>query len=461
MRFHDFFAGIGGSSTGLSLAGMEGVVALNHWQYAIELHNANHPEMDHDQADIWKADPRRYRPAEVGWFSPECRGHSAARGKKRAPEQYVTDLWRNPTTDPADDRSRLLMESVPHISALAGYRYVLVENVVDVLKWVHFDRWLKSMLNLGYNHNLLFLNSQFFGTPQSRDRFFAVFWKHGMPSPDLDFKPRAFCERHGQIAATQAWKPGRWWGKYNQQYVYICPHCTQQVHPSTVGAETVIDWSLPMPRIGDRPKGLADSTIRKIQYGLKRYASSHLIVDTARTHAVNRSRPADQPLFTQTTQQTLALVVSYYSRDDTAKPISAPLPTVPTENRIGVVMANYGTPVCSAVETPMPTVTSVQKHSLVMAYNGNPVIRPVDQPMPTVSTVERHSVIVPEIEVEDARFRMLKPRELSDGTGFPGKYILYGSQKNQVKGIGGSVDPHISEWIGRRILESLSSTTPG
>lgn len=484
MRFHDFFAGIGGSSTGLSAAGLEGVVALNHWQYAIDLHNANHPEMDHDQADIWKCDPRRYAPAEVGWASPECRAWSRAKGKSSKAHHYATDLWRNPTSDPADDRSRMLMESVPFIAERAGYRYVLVENVVEVTKWVHFDRWLKEMHRLGYNHKLLYLNSMFFGTPQSRDRFFAVFWRYDMPAPDLDFRPLAECPRCGFTEAVQSWKNGRTAGRYKQQYVYCCPTCAQVIEPFSRGAEAIIDWSQPMPRIGDRPRGLSELTLKKIRRGIEKYAS-HFVVDTARSHDPNKSRSLDQPLFTQTTQQSLALTVAYYGRENAAHPVGEPLPTVPTENKIGLayietlrttnaprqldeplttvvgtqqhalVMANYGNPVFRNTDEPMPTVTQSPKHALVMAYNGNPVIRPVQEPMPTVTVVERHSVIAPEFDIDDVRFRMLRPRELASGTGFPDTYILEGSQKNQVKGIGGAVDPNVACWLGQRIMEAV------
>lgn len=458
MRFHDYFAGIGGSSKGLSAAGLQGIVALNHWDYAIELHNANHPTMDHDKADIWQANPSRYRPAEVGWFSPECRAHSQASGKTRYGDYYLTDLWRNPTTDPADDRSRMLMESVPHISAITGYKYVMVENVTEVVKWIHFNRWLKEMEKLDYSWKLLFLNSQFFGTPQSRDRFFAVFWKRGMPAPDLDFKPLARCPHCAQdVEAIQAWKPNRWHGRYGRQYTYICPHCTKEVKPFVSGAQKIIDWNLPITRIGDRPAGLSPLTIKKIEYGLNRYASDAMVVDTAYSQTDSKVRPVDEPLFTQTTQQSLALTISYYGRENAVRSTQEPLPTVPTENKIGLVMAYNGQPSFAPTDKPMPTVTTVERHSLIMANYGNPVFTSLDQPMSTVPTVTKHNLILSGVNMDDVLFRMLRPRELASGTGFPDSYILNGSQKNQTKGIGGAVDPNIAAWLGSRVMQAAAS----
>lgn len=188
-------------------------------------------------------------------------------------------------------------------------------------------------------------------------------------------------------------------------------------------AETVINWALPAPRIGDRKRPLSAKTIEKIAYGLQRYGGS-VMIDTAYG---KKARPVAHPLYTQTTQQTLALVMSYYGRSNATSPVQRPMPTVPTENKL----------------------------ALVMAYNGNPVFAMTNEPMPTVTTVERHSLIEAAPAVEDVRFRMLEPRELSDGTGFPLDYKLSGPKKSQVKGIGGAVDSNIAHWIGSRVMEAV------
>ena len=70
----DLFCGAGGSSLGMHHAsdGVEIVLALNHWQLAIESHNANFPDTAHDCVDVSATDPRRYRSTSVLWASPEC-----------------------------------------------------------------------------------------------------------------------------------------------------------------------------------------------------------------------------------------------------------------------------------------------------------------------------------------------------------------------------------------------------
>ena len=80
----DLFCGAGGSSSGLKqLDGVTVRQAANHWRTAVDTHNANHPEADHDCADISQVDPRRYPRTTLLWASPECTNHSGAKGVKR------------------------------------------------------------------------------------------------------------------------------------------------------------------------------------------------------------------------------------------------------------------------------------------------------------------------------------------------------------------------------------------
>lgn len=68
----DQFCGAGGSSLGASHAGAEIRLALNHWKLAVETHNTNFPNTDHDCTDVSACDPRRYRPTTILITSPEC-----------------------------------------------------------------------------------------------------------------------------------------------------------------------------------------------------------------------------------------------------------------------------------------------------------------------------------------------------------------------------------------------------
>jgi site-specific DNA-cytosine methylase len=55
----DQFCGAGGSSIGATMAGAEVRLAMNHWKLAIETHNTNFPNVDHDCTDISAVNPRR------------------------------------------------------------------------------------------------------------------------------------------------------------------------------------------------------------------------------------------------------------------------------------------------------------------------------------------------------------------------------------------------------------------
>lgn len=55
----DLFCGAGGSSLGATAAGARLVMAANHWQTAIDVHQSHFPDAAHDCADISQAVPMR------------------------------------------------------------------------------------------------------------------------------------------------------------------------------------------------------------------------------------------------------------------------------------------------------------------------------------------------------------------------------------------------------------------
>ncbi len=83
ITFTDQFCGAGGSTTGATLAGLEPVLAMNHWRLAIDTHGTNYPEVDHACVDVASTDPRAFPRTDVLLTSPECRAHSYARGRPK------------------------------------------------------------------------------------------------------------------------------------------------------------------------------------------------------------------------------------------------------------------------------------------------------------------------------------------------------------------------------------------
>ena len=495
---HDFFCGAGGSSTGLKAAGMIIRGAANHWALAIETHNTNHPETDHYLDDLQQTHPSRYPYADVAWFSPECTNHSLSKGRKRKNIAQL-DLWGENRVDPAEERSRATMREVVEFTAYHRYQVVIVENVVDIRHWHHFETWLSEMHNLGYVSKILYLNARFFGVPQSRDRFYAVFWRKGNRAPNLDFRPAALCDDHGWVNAVQSWKKSPQWGRWGArgQYLYRCPHCSKEVTPPHVPAASVIDWSISFETIGSRKKPLAPRTMERIRAGLEKFgylkAKDGFIVETggvwqrqpfltAQHDGRNPLRGVDEPLWAITgmnNEQQLVAPPSFivdmknsYSPDGTYI-----LPPRRLEEPLTTIVASAQQ---HALITPTPFITELRNHAdsrgieqplstVVASGNHHGLVQPyifdfkkgegmkaVDHPLSTLTTIESHTLLSPEDVIDACGFRMLTPEELKLGMSFPKSYIILGNQRNKVRQVGNAVCCSVAEWIGRRVVESLT-----
>lgn len=459
----DQFCGAGGSSIGVTHAGAELRLALNHWRLAVETHNSNFPNAAHDCVDISACDPRRYQPTDILITSPECTNHSLAKGAERIKQDRLFD---NGPIDPSAERSRATMWDVPRFAERHNYRLIIVENVVDARKWRLFDAWLHAMHLLDYQHKIVYFNSMFapapphgVGVPQSRDRMYVVFWQRANRAPDLDFRPPAFCERCAEpVAAIQSWKRGEYpWGRYGarRQYLYRCPHCAGAVTPRYWPAWTAIDWTLPVERIGDRKRPLKPNTMRRIGAGLRKFgripvavALDHSQGDSTKTYSV-----AD-PMPTQTTRQTLGLAVPFLAvlrGTETGHPITDPFTTIVACASQHWLVAPAG--VTCADGAAMPFLASY--------YNGCAAVHPVTDPMGAVTTVDRHALVVPQLpasedlRVEDCGFRMIVPREIKRAMAFPDEYILLGGQREQVRLLGNAVTPPVMTMIFQRCVETL------
>ena len=86
----DLFCGAGGTSSGIYRACKQlgikvDLLAVNHWNVAIQTHKANHPDARHLCATLDIIDPREAVPSgylDILVASPECTHHSVARGGK-------------------------------------------------------------------------------------------------------------------------------------------------------------------------------------------------------------------------------------------------------------------------------------------------------------------------------------------------------------------------------------------
>lgn len=486
----DQFCGAGGSSLGATEAGLELLLALNHWERAIETHNANFPNARHDCTDISACDPRRYISTDLLITSPECTNHSVAKGQSRK-RQFQPDLFGEIKVDPAEERSRATMWDVPRFAEFHDYRLIIVENVVDARQWVMWDAWIHAMDLLDYQHKCVYFNSMHaWPTPQSRGRVYVVFWKKQNKTPDLAFCPLAHCQRYGKdVSAVQIWKNlERRFGRYKQQYIYACPNCHKSVEPYYYCAANAIDWSLPAARIRDRPKPLKANTMKRIRIGLEKFSQSDpLIIELAFAHAQNnRSHPITEAAPTQTTRQTHGLVVPPFMvelrNNCNARSVTEAMSTICAAGvHHGVIVppfltSYYGTGSATEVSAPVPTVTTHDRHGLVvppfiLSYytrqsGMQAAIAGLDEALPTQPTWPLHYLVQPKdgsgalptdkVEPEDCGFRMLQPHEIQKAMAFPEQYIVTGTSREQVRQLGNAVTPPVMQMLIERCVESLT-----
>lgn len=487
----DLFCGAGGSSLGAEAAGMELVMAANHWQTAIDIHQLHFPEAGHDCADITQADPRRYPATNVLIASPECTNHSQARGVSRKRQQ--PSLWDAP--DPSAERSRATMWDVPRFAEQIPYDAIVVENVVEATKWVGWRAWCLAMEDLGYARTVLSHNSMHHGVPQSRDRIYVVFTRHGL-DVDLEIELDGWCPTCERITPSrQAWKNERTVGRYRQQWEWRGTTCGHATHPGWTPAATIIDWSLPCPRIGDRSRPLAERTRARILAGLQRYGYAPIITAGAgNTHERtpgNRARPLTEPLPVQQTTATHALaylVQTAHGGDRRPIGLDEPHPTVTASddrhslvipmrnnghatttddpvgtvtaggNHHGLLMRNNtgGAEMTTPVAEPARSITVKGHQSLLMPYTST--ARTVTEPAPTMTTVEDCGLIDCDAIVDDCGFRMLEPHEIAAAMAFPDGYIPDDlTKRDRVKLAGNAVTPPVMTWITGRILQALEA----
>ena len=503
----DLFCGGGGSATGALDVGIEVKIAANHWDKAIETHALNHPNTEHDCADISQVEPRRYPKTDILWGSPECTNHSVAKGIARAKQgESLPGLWEEPLPSDAAIRSRATMWDVPRFAEVHRYPIVITENVVDAAKWVMFPAWLQAMDLLGYSHHIVWLNSmhaQLGGipAPQSRDRMYVFFWK-GISRPNFErLRPTAMCAEHGEVKAVQVFKKETHWGRYRAQYTYRCPKCGLDVEPPWLPAASVIDWSNLGTRIGDRAKPLSPKTMARIQAGIDRYWSHGprtLVTDGIHGHGTVQD--ASDPLLTQTTAQTKGLLIpvegregkkarvveetmrtqstrletgfvtQFRERPRNLDPHTEPLHTIVAD---GAAHALVGAPeallmrnasstgdagyLSTPVDEPMRTLlASGVPQSLLMPYYGKGQAKPVKQPIGTLTTADRYALVSGDKPaIEDCMFRMLTPDEVKQGMAFPADYRAVGNGREQVRLWGNAVTPPAARALYMVAAEAL------
>lgn len=420
IRAADLFCGAGGTSQGLLMAANElnadlELIAINHWDVAIDTHSVNHPYARHLCTGLDSVDPRKLVPGgrlNLMCASPECTHHSVARGGKPMNDQSRSSGW--------------------HILRFAEALYIdnlLIENVKEFQSWGPidakgrpmkskrgqlFEQFIASLRALGYRVEWRVLNCADYGDPTTRRRLFIIARRgnKAIKWPEPTHVPVSTVTNAGLFAETR--KPWR-------------------------TAREIIDWSIPSKSIFERKRPLADKTLARIQAGLKKFCG--LDVDLKRCFAedlrpfivvlrgTGTTASVDDPLQTVTASGNhYGLVEPFLAQWDQTgseggkqRSIDDPCPTVVTKANTGLVepfFVQAGGPEGKgreprSVSEPLATVVAENHTGLVQPF-VMPHPREHDQPQSVdvpVRTVTASSndfslvepFIVPQFGVADPR----------------------------------------------------------
>lgn len=191
MKAIDLFAGAGGFSEGAKQAGYHVVWAANHWKTAIDVHSLNHPDTVHSCQDLQQANFYEVPDCDIILGSPACQGHSRAKGKEK----------------PHHDNLRATAWAVVSAVEAKHPEYIVVENVIEFLKWGLYPIWKMALEKLGYSLSENILNASEFGVPQNRKRVFIIGSKSRNPIAISSPKSKAKAAKEIIDWDLGSWKP--------------------------------------------------------------------------------------------------------------------------------------------------------------------------------------------------------------------------------------------------------------
>lgn len=354
----DLFCGAGGETTGIEQAYINGkkcakvIACVNHDENAIKSHSANHENVLHYIEDI-----RTLNLGDLERLIEVCRAVHSRSAILLHASLECTNFSRAKGGQARDADSRTLAEHLfRYIDALKP-DYIQIENVREFMMWGDLDengkpvskdsgrlylRWVGQVCDRGYSFSHRILNSADFGAYTSRERFFGIFARKGLP---IVFPEPTHCrqpEKGGIFGTLKSWKPVK--------EVLDLDDCGKSIF---------------------RDKPLSEKTLQRIYAGLVKFVAGGKEAFMMRYNTV---RP-----------------------QDTVKSLDAPCGVLTTENRFALVKTQFLSKQFSGdpsgknvgIDGPAGTVTCKDHHAFITAYYGNGGNHSVDVPAPTVTTKDR------------------------------------------------------------------------
>ncbi|KGA50479.1 C-5 cytosine-specific DNA methylase family protein [Yersinia frederiksenii ATCC 33641] len=381
------FAGGGGSCEGIKQAlGYEPHIAMNHNPVAMAMHAINHPRTLHYPEDIFSVDPLISTgglPVLLGWFSPDCRHFSKAKGGTPVKKEIrglawvvlrwalavrprflmlenveefrgwgplLTDSEGNHRPDPAR-KGETFKAFIGMLGTGIDGNHPALAEVCEFLKIdINSPEAVKLVSGLGYNVDHRELKACDYGTPTIRKRLFVV----------------------GRCDGESVVWPEPSHGAPNSADVL-----SGMLQPWRTAAEC-IDWSQPTRSIFGRKKDLADNTLRRIVKGLQRFVIDNpdpFIVRLGQTGfgGDRLQYPLDQPLTTITSKAEHLLLEPYAVKCNhtstktkydcfRGQSLRDPLQTITRTHGFAiaapVVVRQFGNSTANDINTPLGTVTA-------------------------------------------------------------------------------------------------------
>jgi len=176
VRALDLFSGCGGSSLGATQAGVEVKAAIDLWPLARDTYLDNFGGVSFYNDRIEDLNPQEVEDKtgkiDLIIASPECTSHTCAKGN-----------------NPGSENSRMTAFEVLRFVRELEPRWVIIENVVHMKKWVKYKAFIEQLkTELHYSVSEQTLSASAFGVPQSRRRLFIICDKEQTPPTVVPLK---------------------------------------------------------------------------------------------------------------------------------------------------------------------------------------------------------------------------------------------------------------------------------